>query len=59
MLIEEGQNGPLAWNTWTLQEDDRQLHGFFMILKVLHQEYYLMMRMNGDNEGKELEPFAS
>jgi hypothetical protein len=52
VLTEEGQSGPLAWNTWTLKEDDEQRHGFFMILKVLHQEYYLMMRMNGDNEGK-------
>jgi len=52
VLTEEGQNGPLAWNTWTLKEDDEQWHGFFMILKVLDQEYYLTMRMKSDHGGK-------
>jgi hypothetical protein len=51
VLAEEGQNGPLAWNTWTLKDDDEQWHGFFMILKELDQEYYLNMRMKSDNEG--------
>ena len=32
VLTEEGQNGPLAWNTWTLKEDDEQWRGFFLIL---------------------------
>jgi len=48
VLTEEGQNGPLAW---TLKEDDEQWHGFFIILKVLDQEYYLNMRMRSDNRG--------
>jgi hypothetical protein len=52
VLTEEGQNGPLAWNTWTLKEDDEQWRGFFLILKVRNQEYYLTMRMNSDNGGK-------
>ncbi len=52
VLTEEGQNGPLAWNTWTLKEDDEQWHGFFIILKVLDQEYYLNMRMKSDNGDK-------
>ena len=49
MLTEEGQNGPLAWNTWTLKDDDEQWHGFFFILKVLDQEYYLYTRIKSDN----------
>jgi hypothetical protein len=52
VITEEGQNGPLAWNTWTLTEDDEQWHGFFFILKELDQEYYLNMRMKSDNGGK-------
>jgi hypothetical protein len=52
VLTEEGQNGPLAWNTWTLKDDDELWHGFFMILKVLDQEYYLTMRMKSDKGGK-------
>jgi len=52
VLTEEGQNGPLAWNTWTLKEDDEQWHGFLIILKVLDQEYYLNMRMKSVNGGK-------
>ncbi len=52
MLTEEGQDGPLAWNIWTLKEDGEQWHGFFMILKVLDQEYYLTMRMKSDSGGK-------
>jgi hypothetical protein len=52
VLTEEGQDGPLAWNTWTLKEDDQHWHGFFLILKVRNQEYYLTMRMNSDNGGK-------
>ncbi|GAC1347636.1 MAG: hypothetical protein NVSMB27_13490 [Ktedonobacteraceae bacterium] len=49
VISEEGQNGPLAWNTWTLKEDDEQWHGFFIILKVVDQEYYLNMRMKSAN----------
>jgi hypothetical protein len=49
VLTEEGQNGPLAWNSWALKEDDEQWHGFFFILKVLDQEYYLYMRIKSDN----------
>ena len=52
VFTEEGQNGPLAWNTWTLKDDDEQRHGFFIILKVLDQEYYLNMRLWSDNGGK-------
>lgn len=44
VLTDEGQSGPLAWNTWTLK-DDEQWHGFFIILNILDQEYYLTMRM--------------
>jgi len=49
VLTAEGQDGPLAWNTWILKDDDEQWHGFFIILKVLEQEYYLTMRMKSDN----------
>lgn len=52
VLIEEGQNGSLAWITWTLKEDDELWHGFFFILKELDQEYYLNMRMKSDKGGK-------
>jgi hypothetical protein len=52
VFTEEGQQGPLIWNTWTLKEDDEQWYGFFMILKVLDHEYYLTMRMRSDNGGK-------
>jgi len=52
VLTGEGLGGPLAWNTWTLKEDDEQWRGFFMILKVRNQEYSLTMRMNSDNGGK-------
>ena len=52
ILIEEGQKGPLAWNTWTLKDDDEQWHGFFFILKFLDQEYYLYMRIKSDNGSK-------
>jgi hypothetical protein len=52
VFTEEGQQGPLLWNTWTLQEEDEQWYGFFMILKVLDQEYYLTMRMKSENGGK-------
>ena len=52
VFTEEGQQGPLIWNTWILKEDDEQWYGFFMILKVLDQEYYLTMRMRSDNAGK-------
>ena len=49
VVAGEGQDGPLAWNTWTLKEDDEQGHGFFVIMKVLDQEYYLTMRMRSGN----------
>jgi hypothetical protein len=52
VLTEEGQNGSLAWITWTLKEDDELWHGFFFILKELDQEYYLNMRMKSDKGGK-------
>ncbi len=53
ILSEEGQSGPLAWNTWTLKEDDdEQWHGFFMILKVLDHECYLTMRIRSDDSSK-------
>jgi hypothetical protein len=52
VLTEEGQNGPLAWNTWTLKDDDELWYGFFLILKVLDQEYYLTMRMKSGKGGK-------
>lgn len=51
VLIEQGQDGPLAWITWTLKDDDKQCHGFFMILKEIGQEYYLNMRMKSENGG--------
>lgn len=51
-LTGEGQNGPVAWNSWTLKDDDEQWHGFFIILKVLDQEYHLTIRMRNDNGGK-------
>jgi hypothetical protein len=49
VLTEEVQNGPLAWFTWTLKDDDELWHGFFFILKELDQEYYLKMRTKRDN----------
>ena len=52
MLTAGGMDGPLAWNTWTLKDDDELWHGFFMILKVLDQEYYLTMRMKSDKGDK-------
>ncbi len=52
VLTEESQDGPLAWITWTLEDGDKQCHGFFMILKELNQEYYLHLRMKSDNGGK-------
>jgi hypothetical protein len=52
VLNEEGQDGPLAWITWTLKVDDKQCHGFFIILKELDQEYYLHLRMKSPNGGK-------
>ncbi len=52
VLTAEGQDGPLAWNSWTLKEDDEQWHGFFLILKGLDQEYYLTMRMKSDYGSK-------
>lgn len=51
VLTEEGQNGPLAWTTWTLK-DDEFWHGFFLILRVLGQEYHLTLRMKSENGGK-------
>lgn len=45
VLIEESQDGPFAWITWTLKDGDKQCHGFFMILKELDQEYYLNLRI--------------
>ena len=52
VLIDEGLNGPLAWITWTLKEDDKLWHGFFFILKELDQEYYLHLRMKSASGGK-------
>ena len=48
VLLEEGQNGPLAWNTWTLRENDELWQGFFFILKELDQECYLHLSMKSE-----------
>ncbi len=52
VLTEEGQDGPLAWITWTLKDGDKRCHGFFMILKESNQEYYLHLRMKSPDGGK-------
>ena len=52
VLTGESQNEPVAWNTWTLKEDNEQWFGFFMILKIPNQQYYLMMKVNSNNGGK-------
>jgi len=52
VLTKESRNGPLAWNTWTLKEDDELWHGFFFILKETDQEDYLNMRMKSKNGDK-------
>ena len=50
VLIGEGQDGQLAWITWTLKDNDKQYHGFFILLKELDQEYYLQLRMKSSSE---------
>lgn len=50
VLTDEGQDGPLAWNTWTLK-DEEKWNGFFIILNILDQEYYLTMRMKTNSNG--------
>ena len=51
--MEEGQNGPLAWNSWTLREDDELWHGFLFVMKEHDQEYYLNIRVKSENGDKE------
>jgi hypothetical protein len=53
VLIEEGQNGSLAWITWTLKGDDELWRGFLFILQELDQEYYLNMRLKSDKGARQ------
>lgn len=52
MLTGQGQDGPIAWTTWTLQEDAQQWHGVLVIMQIFAQEYSLTMRMHSSNSGK-------
>lgn len=45
VITEEGQGGLLAWINWTLKDDEKQRHGFLIILKELDQEYFIHLRM--------------
>jgi hypothetical protein len=51
-LIDEGLSGQIAWLNWTLMDDDRQGHGFLILLQELDQEYYLHLRMKSLNKGR-------
>jgi hypothetical protein len=47
--VEEGQSGPIAWNTWTFQDEDKEAgRGFFFILRMPGQreQYMLHVQVN-------------
>lgn len=52
-LMGEGQAGPLAWSTWTFQDEDKEpWRGLFFILKTPGQEnqFILVVRIEWDKK---------
>jgi hypothetical protein len=47
--VEGGQSGPIAWNAWTFQDEDKEAgRGFFFILRMPGQreQYMLHLQVN-------------
>ena len=53
---EEGQSGPIAWNTWSFRDEDNELsRGFFFILRMPGQkeQYTLYVQVNWGTDGEQ------
>ena len=59
---EEGQSGPIVWNTWSFRnEENDPCRGFFFILRMPGQkeQYTLHVQVNWDTDGEQFSGWFS